>query len=94
MDTPHEHHTEHTHVVAAPAEVLYGLVADVTAWPALFGPSVHVQHLERSEREERFRLWATVNGEVTDWTSRRTLDPDALRVTFAQEVSPVSYTHL
>ncbi|WP_433859350.1 aromatase/cyclase [Streptomyces kronopolitis] len=87
METTHEHHTEHTRIVAAPPHVLYGLVADVTVWPALFGPSVYVRHLERSEHEERFELWATVNGEVTSWVSRRTLDPDALRVTFVQEVS-------
>ncbi|MFI8942900.1 aromatase/cyclase [Streptomyces syringium] len=87
METTHEHRTEHTRVVAAPPRVLYGLVADVTVWPALFGPSVHVRHLERSDRAERFELWATVNGEVSSWVSRRTLDPDLLRVTFRQEVS-------
>jgi len=87
MAALHEHHTEHTQVVAAPADVLHGLVADVTLWPALFGPCVHVRHLERSERAERFEMWATVNGSVSRWISRRTLDPDRLRVTFAQEVS-------
>lgn len=87
MEATHEQYTEHSRIVAAPAGVLYGLVADVTLWPALFGPSVHVRHLERSERAERFELWATVNGSVTSWVSRRTLDPDRLRVTFAQEVS-------
>ncbi|PWW63180.1 aromatase/cyclase [Actinokineospora spheciospongiae] len=87
MRTEREHHTEHRLVVAAPPRVLYGLVADVTAWPAVFGPSVHVRHLDRSEREERFELWATVNGAVSTWTSRRTLDPGGLRVTFDREVS-------
>ncbi|MGW0832493.1 aromatase/cyclase [Streptomyces prunicolor] len=78
------HHTEHTLTVDAPAAELYGLVADVTRWPALFGPSVHVQHQLREERAERFELWAVVNGEVGSWVSQRTLDPDRLRVTFAQ----------
>ncbi|MFF4534403.1 aromatase/cyclase [Streptomyces sp. NPDC001407] len=81
------HRTEHTAVVAAPARVLYDLVADVTRWPAVFGPSVHVRHIEKGDRAERFRLWAVVGDEVRDWTSRRTLDPDALRVTFAQDHS-------
>ncbi|MGV4925066.1 aromatase/cyclase [Streptomyces sp. BHT-5-2] len=87
MDATHAQHTEHSRIVAAPADALYGLVADVTLWPALFGPSVHVRHLERSERAERFELWATVNGAVTSWRSRRTLDPEGRQVTFAQEVS-------
>ncbi|MFF7726123.1 aromatase/cyclase [Streptomyces sp. NPDC008001] len=87
MTEPRRHHTEHTLDVSAPPEVLYGLVADVTTWPAIFGPSVHVHHLERGERAERFEIWATVNGKVSTWTSRRTLDPEALRVTFRQERS-------
>lgn len=85
--TPRRHRTEHTLDVSARPEVLYDLVADVAAWPAVFGPTVHVQHLERGERAERFRIWATVNGGVSDWTSRRTLDPEGLRITFRQERS-------
>ncbi|GAU65812.1 putative aromatase [Streptomyces sp. NBRC 110611] len=94
MEATYEQHTEHTRVVAAPARVLYGLVADVTLWPALFGPSVHVRHLERSEREERFELWASVNGSVTSWVSHRTLAPEGLRVTFAQEVSRAPFASM
>ncbi|MEU5045319.1 aromatase/cyclase [Streptomyces griseorubiginosus] len=82
-----QHRTEHTLVVAAPPGVLYQLVADVTCWPAVFGPSVHVHHLERGERTERFRIWALVGGEVSSWVSRRTLDPVGLRITFRQEHS-------
>jgi aromatase len=77
----------HTEVVAAPADVLYGLVADVTRWPVIFGPSLYVRHLERGERSERFQLWALVNDEVKTWTSRRELDAQRLRITFEQERS-------
>lgn len=77
----------HSRVVAAPADDLYRLIADVTLWPVIFGPSVHVEHLQRGPREERFQLWALVNGEVHSWISRRELDPDARRVTFRQERS-------
>lgn len=87
MSGPTEHRTVHTRVVAAPPDVLYGLVADVTRWPVIFGPTVHVEHLERGDRSERFRLWALVNGAVASWTSHRRLDPDARRVEFRQEVS-------
>ena len=79
--------TEHTAVAAAPPAALYALVADVTRWPAVFGPSVHVQILERGPGWERFEIWAVVNGEVGSWVSRRTLDPENLRITFDQERS-------
>jgi aromatase len=46
-----------------------------------------VDHLERGEREERIRIWATANGRPKNWTSRRTLDPGALTIGFRQEVS-------
>jgi aromatase len=78
---------KHSCVIAAPAGIVYELVADVTRWPVIFGPSVHVEHLERGEREERFRIWAIANGEVKNWTSRRELDRDALRIRFRQERS-------
>ncbi|MYS20706.1 aromatase [Streptomyces sp. DvalAA-14] len=81
------HTTEHTLIAAAPPRALYELVADVTRWPAVFGPSVHVEHLDRGPREERFELWAMVGGGVTSWVSRRTLDPEVLRITFRQERS-------
>ncbi|WP_395365320.1 aromatase/cyclase [Streptomyces sp. YH02] len=35
--------------------------------------------------DERIRLWAVVGTGVRSWTSRRTLDPAALRVDFAQQ---------
>jgi ribosome-associated toxin RatA of RatAB toxin-antitoxin module len=77
----------HTRVIAAPAGEVYRLVADVTAWPVIFGPTVHVELRERDEREERFQLWALVGGDVATWVSRRALDPRARRITFRQERS-------
>ena len=87
MTGPTEHTTVHTHVVSAPVEVAYGLIADVERWPVIFEPTVHVRMLERSDGAERFRIWALVNGEVASWTSRRTLDPRAAVITFRQEHS-------
>ncbi|XUL92264.1 aromatase/cyclase [Streptomyces galilaeus] len=81
------HSTEHTLIADAPARALYGLVADVTRWPAVFGPSVHVELREHDEHGERFEIWAVVNGEVGSWVSRRAFDADALRITFEQERS-------
>lgn len=81
------HTMEHARVVQAPPEVLYELVADVTRWPVIFGPSLHVRHLQRGPAHERFQLWALVGGRVKNWTSRRTLDASGLCITFEQERS-------
>ncbi|MEI5099115.1 aromatase/cyclase [Streptomyces sp. PmtG] len=85
VTTPHR--TLHSVTVAAPADVVYGIIADVTLWPQYFAPNVHVEHLERDETSERIRIWALANGEVKNWVSRRTLDPVARRIEFRQEVS-------
>lgn len=81
------HETEHTVTVEAPADVVYGIVADVGRWPVIFPPTVHVEQLERTHDTERIRIWATANDTVKTWTSRRELDPEARRVRFRQEVS-------
>ncbi len=78
---------EHSITVRAPASEVYRLLAEVENWPRLFPPSVYVDYIERSGNSERIRIWATANGEAKNWTSRRVLDPDGLRITFWQEVS-------
>ncbi|AVH55986.1 MULTISPECIES: aromatase/cyclase [Streptomyces] len=77
----------HEITVEAPAAEVYRLIAEVGNWPLIFPPTVHVDHVERGEREERIRIWATANGAAKGWTSHRTLDPAARRITFRQEVS-------
>jgi aromatase len=74
----------HTELVAAPARDVYELVADVTAWPHTFGPTVHVEVLESTPAWEHLRIWAFAHGTVRTWTSHRTLDPEALTVDFRQ----------
>jgi aromatase len=78
---------EHAITVAAPPETVYGIIADAGMWPVHFHPTVHVEQLEQGEGTERFRIWAVAGAEVKSWTSRRELDPEALRITFRQEVS-------
>ncbi|MEU6057077.1 aromatase/cyclase [Streptomyces sp. NPDC047097] len=78
---------EHDITVNAPAAAVYRLIADVQHWPRIFPPTVYVDHIERSETDERIRIWAIANGEPKSWTSRRTLDSAAHRITFRQEVS-------
>ncbi|POX55044.1 cyclase [Streptomyces sp. Ru71] len=78
---------EHAITVGAAAADVYRLLAEVENWPRLFPPSVYVDYLERDGNEERIRIWATANGEPKNWTSRRVLDPEGLRIRFWQEVS-------
>ncbi|MET8539617.1 aromatase/cyclase [Kitasatospora sp. NPDC004799] len=78
---------EHEITVSATAQEVYRLLAEVENWPRLFPPNVYVEHLEREGDRERIRIWATANGEAKNWTSRRRLDPQGLRITFRQEVS-------
>lgn len=77
--------TVHAVLVRADRADAHAVIAEVTRWPAIFAPTVHVELSERGGGRERFTIWAVVNGTVVSWTSRRTLDPDTLRITFEQE---------
>ncbi|MFC9932108.1 aromatase/cyclase [Streptomyces sp. NPDC127190] len=78
---------EHEITVSAPADAVYRLIAEVRNWPRIFPPTIYVDHLEQDGATERIRIWATANGEAKNWTSRRVLDPENLRIEFRQEVS-------
>ncbi|HEV8557330.1 MAG TPA: aromatase/cyclase [Actinophytocola sp.] len=78
---------EHEITVAAPADTVYRLIAEVENWPQIFPPTIYVDHVEKGDQEERIRIWATANGEAKNWTSRRVLDHENLRIDFRQEVS-------
>ncbi|MGW8777250.1 aromatase/cyclase [Streptomyces sp. NPDC055796] len=80
------HRSVHETEVAAPAGVVYGLIADPVRWPLYFPPNVYVERLEFDGASERLRMWATANGRVKSWTSRRVLDAAARRIEFRQEV--------
>ncbi|HEY3258729.1 MAG TPA: aromatase/cyclase [Pseudonocardiaceae bacterium] len=75
----------HTAFVAAPPRAVYELIADVTRWPYIFPSIVHVERLAGGATSERLRLWTVGNGAVRSCVSRRTLDPDGLRIRFRQE---------
>jgi aromatase len=78
---------EHEITVSAPAEAVYRLIAEVRNWPRIFPPTIYVDQVEEDGNTERIRIWATANGEAKNWTSRRVLDPQKLRIEFRQEVS-------
>ncbi len=87
MSQPGPREVEHEIRISAPPAAVYRLIAEVQNWPQIFPPTVYVDHVEQGEGTERIRIWATANGEPKNWTSRRTLDPENLRITFRQEVS-------
>ncbi|MFG2357337.1 aromatase/cyclase [Streptomyces sp. NPDC048521] len=78
---------EHEVTVLAEAGAVYRFLSQVETWPQVFPPTVHAETIERDGAEERIRIWATANGEPKNWTSRRTVRPDELRIDFRQEVS-------
>jgi aromatase len=79
--------TEHQITIAAPVRAVYEIIRDVTRWPERFGPTVHVEYRERQSAAELIQLWATANGQVKTWVSRRWLEPAAARIRFSQQVS-------
>jgi ribosome-associated toxin RatA of RatAB toxin-antitoxin module len=83
---PTIHHVSHAVDVDAAADAVYGLIADATKWPQYFRPSVHVERVEFDGDAEQLRIWATAGEEVRNWTSVRTLDAAARRITFRQQV--------
>ncbi|MFB9591280.1 MULTISPECIES: aromatase/cyclase [Streptomyces] len=87
-------HTSYSVDVAAPAGVVYALIADTTRWPLFVPPSVHVERLDFDGTRERFGMWATANGTVTSWISRRSLDPVRRTIDFHQEVPTPPATSL
>ncbi|MEO3765889.1 SRPBCC family protein [Streptomyces sp. B8F3] len=76
----HSHHVRHTGTVAAPATVVYGLLADAPGWSRLFPSVVHAE--PAGPGEGTLRLWTTADGGVDDVRVRLTPDPDALTVGF------------
>ncbi|MGW2584707.1 aromatase/cyclase [Streptomyces virginiae] len=87
MTEPETHRTEHRIIVAAAPEAVFGLIENVADWPVIFPPTVHAEQAERNGDTQRIRIWATANGEVKGWVSRRELDRAGLRIRFRQEVS-------
>lgn len=70
--------------IAAPAEQVYRIVADITRWPIHFPPTIHAEQRERTGDEETIQLWATAENRLRTWHSRRRLDAVRRCVEFEQ----------
>jgi aromatase len=76
---------EWTERVAAPAGVVYGLLADAVRWPLLLSAPVHVERLDFDGALERLRLWDVADERVRSCHVRRILDARSRTVAFEQE---------
>ncbi len=79
------HRAEYAVDVAAPAGVVYGLIADTTQWPLFVPSALHVERLDFDGCQDRFHMWVLANGTVRSWLSHRTLDAARRRIEFRQE---------
>jgi aromatase len=77
--------TARTADCAAPASLLYELVADPTWWPVLFASTLDVRALDRSGGAERFEVCELVDGGVQRSVLRREADPARMAVAFLPE---------
>ncbi|WP_418908744.1 aromatase/cyclase [Glutamicibacter endophyticus] len=71
-------------MVNAKANRVYGFLSDVALWADIFPPTVYAEQIETSRNQELIQIWATANGEVRTWQSRRTFEPENRRITFGQ----------
>jgi C7-C12 aromatase (ARO/CYC) len=86
------HVAEHAVDVRASAQLAYDLMVDVARWPQYFTPIVHTEH-EKADgaagEADQVTVWALRGADtVRTWTSRRTLDPTNLRITFVNDPVP------
>jgi aromatase len=82
MPSQRVHSARHTVPVAAPAGVVYGLLADAPRWPVLLPPFVHVERTDSDGVRENLRLWHLRHGTVCAAHARRVLLPRERRVEF------------
>ncbi|MFE0810128.1 SRPBCC family protein [Streptomyces sp. NPDC058848] len=85
MPSQGAHSARHTVSVAAPAGVVYGMLADAPRWPVLLPSYVHVERMDFDGAEERLSIWEFEAGRVHSSRMRRTLRPQACSIDFVQE---------
>ncbi|MET7986405.1 MULTISPECIES: SRPBCC family protein [unclassified Streptomyces] len=77
-----QHSARHTVPVAAPAGVVYGLLADAPRWPVLLPWFVHVERVDFDGARDSLMLWYLHEGQVRSARARRRLHPGERRIDF------------
>lgn len=80
------HRLSHCVDVAAPAGIVYTLIADAERRPLYFPSSVHVERLDFYGVRERLRMWDVTGEQVKSWTSDRVQDSARRSVSFHQDL--------
>ncbi len=81
--------------VAAPAEVVRGLVADVVGWTQLHPLAVHAEILADDGVEQLIQHWEAVGDHaVRTWWTRRRQEADGSRISFTHESVEAPFTSL
>ncbi len=77
---------EHEITIAAPAPAVYRLLAEVTNWPRIFPPTIHVDRVEHDGSQERIRVSGPpptarprTGPRAANWTPRPCASPSARR---------------
>ncbi|MFD7666449.1 SRPBCC family protein [Streptomyces sp. NPDC059788] len=76
--------------IDAPAAAVHRALTDVGGWPVLYPWIAHTEVLSRQGPHDEVKFWAVrpgPEGGLRVWTSRRTVDPVALRMEFEQQGS-------
>jgi aromatase len=77
--------TRHTVSVAAPASVVYGILADALGWPVFLPSCIHVERTEADGTGgELLWLWEFVDGRVRSSRVRRVLRPRIRSIDFEE----------
>jgi aromatase len=82
MPSQRKHPARHTAPAAAPAGVVYGLLADAPRWPVLLPSYVHVERVDFDGAQDSLRLWHLRHGQVRCALARRVLHPRERRIDF------------
>ncbi|WP_339134493.1 SRPBCC family protein [Streptomyces sp. f51] len=82
MPSQRWHSARHTVPVAAPAGVVYGLLADAPRWPLLLPSCVHAERVDSDRAGDSLRLWQLHHGQVRSALVRRALHPRERSIAF------------
>lgn len=76
--------TRHTTSVAAPASVVYGMLADAPRWPVFLPSCVHVERMESDGTGEHLWVWDVVGDLVRSSRVKRVLRPSTRSIDFEE----------